>query len=496
MNDLIFQLHTPEELRYLSSVGHWIAGGIFFTVAVIAFLQAKGFLTSKPYLWQALVVIGGLFFIPYLLLHHSLQEFPMVWRVIFLDPQQRQHFIMFNLITFGGTIELLLALKKLKTKAFYFIFPTVISIIGLMFLFHPQHGTSEAMAYSVPYHITLGIVLLLAGMTKVAQILMSHKYKLLNFAWILFLFISSMMLFIYNEPAGTYEVDNVHSIVPESNSMAAVNSSGFIESLRARDYQSSQITTESTVSQNGSYASYVFSYISDGLKIYGRMNVPVGQGPYPVIILNHGYFNQSSFTSGDGTQTMADILARNGYITLASDYRGFGKSEIDSQGSRGHNPNYAIDVLNLIASVKNLDKADANGIGMWGHSMGGEVALRSIEATDKIKAMALWAPTSGRVSDNARFYGGGRSQPSENSGADGASPINYLHYISTPISLHQGLSDTEVDPEWSKELNEALKKENKSVEYFEYLGQDHNFRNLGWDVISKRTIEFFDRYLK
>lgn len=273
------------------------------------------------------------------------------------------------------------------------------------------------------------------------------------------------------------------------------DSNSFIENLRARDYQSGQITTENTVSQNGSYTSYVFSYSSDDLKIYGRMNVPTGQGPFPVIILNHGYFNQSSFTSGDGTQTMADILARNGYITLASDYRGFGKSENDGQGSRGHNPNYAIDVLNLIASVNTLDNADPGKIGMWGHSMGGEVSIRTAEVTDKVKAVVLWAPTSANPSANSAFYGRGRITPSPAQDTE-VSQTNDLQYISTPISLHQGLSDTEVDPKWSKELNEALKRENKSVEYFEYPGQDHNFRNLGWDVISKRTIEFFDRYLK
>ncbi|OGF99652.1 hypothetical protein A2153_03805 [Candidatus Gottesmanbacteria bacterium RBG_16_38_7b] len=78
----------------------------------------------------------------------------------------------------------------------------------------------------------------------------------------------------------------------------------------------------------------------------------------------------------------------------------------------------------------------------------------------------------------------------------GSSPADYLHYITSPISLHQGLSDTEVNPDWSKELNEALLKEDKTIEFFEYPGQDHNFRNLGWDVISKRTVDFFDRYLK
>src|SRR3989344_4959433 len=278
------------------------------------------------------------------------------------------------------------------------------------------------------------------------------------------------------------------------------DSSSFIEGLRNRDYEPSQITVESTLSSNGAYTGYLISYISDGLIIYGRMNVPVGNMPvggFPVIILNHGYFSASSFTSGDGTQTMADILARNGYLTLASDYRGFGKSENDGQGSRGHRPEYAIDVLNLIASVKNLEKANAEKIGMWGHSMGGEVALRVAEATDKVEAVVLWAPTSARSEDNLRFYSRRHTSATPNQQvSDGSSPIDYLHYIQAPISLHQGLSDTEVNPEWSKQLSEALATEGKIVEYFEYEGQDHNFRNLGWDVISKRTVEFFNKYLK
>lgn len=283
-----------------------------------------------------------------------------------------------------------------------------------------------------------------------------------------------------------------------SNENNGNSNASFIESLRQRNYESSQIKIEDTLSNNGSYISQTFSYLSDGLKIFGRMNVPADKGPFPVIILNHGYFNTTSFTSGDGTQTMADILARNGYLTLASDYRGFGKSENDGQASRGHSPEYAIDVLNLIASVENVDKADPEKIGMWGHSMGGEVALRAAEVTDVLKAIVLWAPTSANASDNAAFYGGGRraGSSSPNPDVQRSSPINYLQYISAPISLHQGLADTEVNPQWSKGLDDALKKENKIVEYFEYPGQDHNFKNLGWDIISERTIEFFDRYLK
>lgn len=297
--------------------------------------------------------------------------------------------------------------------------------------------------------------------------------------------------------------NNMPSQITDSKRQSQNSSSqdSFIENLRKRDFKSGEITIEETQVHTSSYTSYIISYPSDNLKIYGMMNVPDGNGPFPVIVLNHGYFNQSSFTSGDGTRTMAEILASNGYITLASDYRGFGKSQNDGQGSRGHRPEYAIDVLNLIASVKSLKKADQNKIGIWGHSMGGEVALRVAETTDKLKAIVLWAPTSASASDNAAFYSRGRQGASlstnQNRNAqEGISPINYLKYINAPISLHQGLSDTEVNPQWSKNLADALKKEGKSFEYFEYPGQDHNFRNLGWDEISQKTLEFFNRYLK
>lgn len=281
-----------------------------------------------------------------------------------------------------------------------------------------------------------------------------------------------------------------------TSSPDTANDNSFIEQLRRKEYKKGEIKIEETIEKNDAYTGYLISYASEDLTIYGRMNVPNGRGPFPVIILNHGYYNTTSFRSGDGTQTMADILARDGYITVASDYRGHGRSESDGQRG-GHRPEYSIDVLNLLASIESIEKADIERIGMWGHSMGGEVSMRAIEATDKVKAVALWAPTSADAADNHGFYGGGRQpQSAPDPETEGISPINYLHYITAAISIHQGLEDTEVRPEWSKELNDALKKEGKTVEYFEYQGQDHNFRNLGWDEVSDRTLKFYNKYLK
>lgn len=278
---------------------------------------------------------------------------------------------------------------------------------------------------------------------------------------------------VSNQQIGSPQNTNTES---ERSSETSNNySQSFIEDLRKREFKGGEIKIEELLPKESNFTPYIISYTSENLKIYAAMNVPDGSGPFPVILLNHGYYDTQTFQTGDGTNGMATILANNGYITLASDYRGHGKSE--GQGG-GHQPEYAIDVLNLLASVKNIEKADANRVGMWGHSMGGETSLRTVEATDAIKALVLWAPT----------LGGGHS--SDNS------LMGNLTKIKTPISLHQGLSDTEVDPETSIILSDALKKEGKQLEYFEYEGQDHNFRNLGWDLISERTLDFYNKHLK
>ena len=208
MSDLIFQLHTPEEFRYLSSLGHWIAGYIFLGVAIVALVQALGFLKSQKYLWPLLVTIAGLIFIPFNMLHHGLNELPLVWKVIELDPQQRQHFIIFNLLFVAGIIELLLSIGKIKSKLWRFVWPGVMLIIGLLFLTHPQHGSAQAIAYSKPFHTILGTTLLLTGVLKAAEVLWFVKYKLITYGWIIFLFIASIMLIIYNEPEGAYKIDS------------------------------------------------------------------------------------------------------------------------------------------------------------------------------------------------------------------------------------------------------------------------------------------------
>ena len=44
--------------------------------------------------------------------------------------------------------------------------------------------------------------------------------------------------------------------------------------------------------------------------------------------MNHGFFSRNVYNSGDGTDRAAAFLAEHGYITLASDYRSWGDSDV------------------------------------------------------------------------------------------------------------------------------------------------------------------------
>src|SRR5512147_3175901 len=146
-----------------------------------------------------------------------------------------------------------------------------------------------------------------------------------------------------------------------------------IDGLRRHDYQGGKIHIRSTLDENDIFTTYLIDYPSDGLTITGVMQIPVGAGPFPVILLNHGFFSRSIYHSGDGTDRAAAFLAKHGYITLASDYRSWGDSDVAPSFFYS---GLAIDVINLLHAIPSIPKADATRIGMWGHSMGGGVTMK------------------------------------------------------------------------------------------------------------------------
>lgn len=101
-----------------------------------------------------------------------------------------------------------------------------------------------------------------------------------------------------------------------------------IAGLRERNFTGGEISLDVVLGLTNTYTKYLISYPSDGLRITGILQIPQGEGPFPVIIMNHGYANRSTYTSGDGTERASIYLVERGYITIAPDFRTWGGSDI------------------------------------------------------------------------------------------------------------------------------------------------------------------------
>jgi dipeptidyl aminopeptidase/acylaminoacyl peptidase len=292
-----------------------------------------------------------------------------------------------------------------------------------------------------------------------------------------------------------------------------------ISAMRAREYLGSDIVIEETLDPGVGYSRYYVSYLSEGLKIYALMTVPNGDKPingWPVIIFNHGYIPPDVYRTTERYIAYVDLIARSGYIVFRSDYRGHDRSEGQAGGAYSR-PDYTVDVLNAVASMKKYPEADPNRIGMWGHSMGGYITLRSMVITDDIKAGVIWAgvvasypdllynwrrgptaspdstprPGSWRVSFVEQY-----GSPEENPEFwNSISSNSYLTDLSGPIQLHHGTNDEDVPLVFSENLFMQMLDLGQYVELYKYDGDNHNISKY-FSTAMNRTIEFFDRFVK
>jgi dienelactone hydrolase len=267
-----------------------------------------------------------------------------------------------------------------------------------------------------------------------------------------------------------------------------------IVGLRARHFPGGKIRILDTLASNSVYVRYLISYPSDGLTITGVLTRPRARKIYPVIILNHGYYDPADYTSGRGTEREAIYLARQGYLTIAPDYRNYGGS---SAGADPFHVGYAKDVLNLIGSLHTYAYADSKRVGVWGHSMGGGVTLRAMVVSERIQAVVVFAPVSADESDNMGIADQmrGPDPPVDRATIKLISPINYLRYA-PPLQIHHGAADGTVPLAWSEKLARAMDEAGKHCKLYVYSGQGHVLKGNAWIQAMERTVQFFDQYVK
>jgi dipeptidyl aminopeptidase/acylaminoacyl peptidase len=293
-----------------------------------------------------------------------------------------------------------------------------------------------------------------------------------------------------------------------------------IAALRQMDFPGSDIAIVDTLEPGANYSRYYVSYLSQGLTIFGLLTIPDGEMPltgWPAIVFNHGYIPPQEYRTTERYILYVDSLARSGYVVFRIDYRGNDRSEGAASGAYG-DPGYTIDVLNAVASLKRFPQVDPHRIGMWGHSMGGFLTLRAMVVSPDIRAGVIWAGVVGSYADlltKWRRRGaetatpvpagprGWRSSwiseygtPEENPDFWNAISANsFLADISGPLQLHHGTADTSVPPVLSEILYQQMLAAGKTVELYEYEGDNHNLSESFGDAMF-RTIKFFDQYVK
>ena len=289
--------------------------------------------------------------------------------------------------------------------------------------------------------------------------------------------------------------------------------------LRARDFPPSDLVIERTLSPGANYDRHVVWYLSDGLKIYALLTVPRGERPasgWPAVVFNHGYIPPAQYRTEERYLAYTDAFARNGYIVLKPDYRGHGSSEGVAGGGYG-SPDYTVDVLHALASVRRHPEADPERVAMWGHSMGGHITLRAMVVSSHIRAGVIWAGVVGSHTDLLErwrrrdvgptptprwprrwrddlvaLYGAPQDNPAFWASL---SANSYLADLSGPIQLHHGTADTSVPLAFSEQLHADLQAIGRPSELYVYQGDDHNIsRSLSQAL--QRSVAFFDTHVK
>lgn len=282
----------------------------------------------------------------------------------------------------------------------------------------------------------------------------------------------------------------------------------------------SQASNLQEINRNNNYISYLTSYNSEGLNINALLTKPTGSQPnngWPAIVFIHGYIPPSEYQATERYQDYVNYLARNGFVVFKIDLRGHGNSDGNPSGAY-FSSDYIIDTLNAYSALQNLDFVNPSRIGLWGHSMAGNIILRSLAVKPEIPAAVIWAGSVFTYQDfneygidddsyqppdedsprrqrrQELFETHGRFDPNNKFWSQ-VTPANYLPDIQGAVQLHHAVNDNVVSIEYSQNLKNKLDEAGTDNEFFEYQQGGHNLISPTFTTAMSRTVDFFNRHL-
>ncbi len=311
--------------------------------------------------------------------------------------------------------------------------------------------------------------------------------------------------------------------------MALANQARANDKPRAiADYPSIKASLVSLEPMKGGkhYQGQLLRYEHGGLTLGALVatpNQPAPKGGFPILVAAHGLHpepkrygitvNGENWRPGDYYRSIPEAYTRRGFLVVMPDYRGHN----DSHGApyaRGFlaGAYYSQDLTAAISLLNQIPLGNVRQVFLWGHSLGGEVALRSLLGTEVMSAASLWSSVGGNIWQQAYYYSRSGSwldshEPAETDevknlrddiaalgpGFDWRStdPLTHLDQLCTPIIIHHAAGDTGANYEWSRQLAAELTRAGKPHTFYTYPGIDHLLQGAQFEAAVDRDVEYF-----
>lgn len=300
----------------------------------------------------------------------------------------------------------------------------------------------------------------------------------------------------------------------------------------AAEVRDVQLSPVGSIAGGPGYSAYLYAYQSDGLKVYAMVAVPDDDVPkdgFPVLVANHGHHpdppnygitaDGKDWRPGDYYRRVPELFAAKGFLVVMPDYRGHNISEgREFTGGMLESRYYTEDVLNLLAGLDGLEQANTDKVFMWGHSMGGDVTLRVLVTSDRIKGASMWSSVGGDIWDQAYYYSrykdplaidssdipkpvvarlrGNIADLDDDFDYRASEPLLHLDRLHTPINIQHAVGDRSAAYKWSERLAKELVVHGKSYAFHSYPGEDHLFSGPMLQQAVDRDAAFFRELMK
>ncbi len=248
---------------------------------------------------------------------------------------------------------------------------------------------------------------------------------------------------------------------------------------------------------------------SDGFDVQGWLLAPTvagASGKAAMVTIVHGGPAAASTPSYVGTGSAPAALLAAGYYVFMPNPRGsYGQGEaFTAANKRDFGGGDLRDILAGIDAVEKVAPIDGNRLGLTGGSYGGFMSMWANTQTNRFKAIVAGAGLSNWIS----YYGTngidqwmipffGKSAYDDPEAYRRVSAITFIKQAKTPTFIYVGERDIEVPPTQSVEYWHGLKEHGVPTSLVIYPDEGHGIRAPANAIdVRRRTIEWFDRYLK